>query len=71
MTTLGIMSWRRFHVLVKGLSPQSATVTRISSSQYIGGSRNREPVNEVVGPKAAQQAFDALFRPARSALPPG
>lgn len=59
------MTWRRFHVLIKCLSPNSATVTRIHANRYIGG-KPREKVNTIVGPKAAQQAFDTLFRPARA-----
>lgn len=53
------MTWRRFLVLVRGLSPHSATVSAASSRTQFGG--KREKVNEVVGPKAAQAAFSALF----------
>lgn len=58
------MSWRRFQVLVKGLSPTSATVAKLNSHHQIGGGKRGERVNSVVGPKAAQAAFDAAFKPA-------
>lgn len=47
-------------VLLRCLSPQSHTVTRMQSDEYIGG--NREQVVTVQGSKAADQAFDSLFR---------
>lgn len=58
MTALDTMTWRRFHVLIKCLSPHSATVNRIQSSRMFG--QKNGAVNKVVGPKAAQQAFEAL-----------
>ncbi len=58
------MSWRRFQILVKGLSPQSATVTGLNSHHYIGGGKRGERVNTVAGPQAAQSAFEAAFKPA-------
>lgn len=60
MRELPRMTWRRFSVLVRCLSPGSATVARITSGQYIGGGRDR--VNTVVGPKAAQAAFESIFK---------
>jgi hypothetical protein len=54
------MSWRRFLVLLRGLSPQSATVAASSSRAQFGKGGK---VNEVTSTKAAQQVFDALFRP--------
>lgn len=62
------MSWRRFLVLIRGLSPNSATVTRMRADEYIGSSR-KEAVQEVVGPKAAEAAFNRIFPPPRSDKP--
>lgn len=52
------MSWRRFGVLVRCLSPGSATVARITAGNYIGSRK----VNTVAGAKAADTAFDSLFK---------
>lgn len=57
MEWLPRMSWRRFQVLVRCLSPNSATMNRLSSGTYIG----KEKVNTVAGPKAAEAAFKAKF----------
>ena len=57
------MSWRRFQVLVKGLSPQSATVAKLNSHHQIGGGKHGGAVSTVVGAKAAQAAFEAAFKP--------
>lgn len=54
------MSWRRFMVLVRCLSQQSATIQKLQSKEFIGGKRN--DVIEVTSPKAAEQAFQAAFR---------
>lgn len=54
------MSWRRFLILLRGLSPQSATVAASVSRTQFG--KPREKVNTVVGAKAAQTAFDSLFK---------
>lgn len=56
------MTWRRFHVLIKCLSPQSATVSRIQSTRFIGG-KPREKVQAPVGTKEAQRAFESIFGP--------
>lgn len=48
-------------VLLRGLSPNSATVTATVATTQFG--KKREPVTEVVGAKAAQSAFDALYKP--------
>ena len=53
------MTWRRFQVLVRCLSPNSATVARLHAQTYIGG--KRAPV-VVEGAKAAEAAFQALFK---------
>ena len=45
---------------MKCLSPQSATVNKLKSSDYIG--QGRGDVVEVTSPKAAEQAFQAAFR---------
>ena len=55
------MSWRRFSVLVRCLSPGSATVARVTADNFIGSTGER--VNTVEGPKAAEAAFGALFKP--------
>lgn len=51
------MSWRRFQVLLRALSSQSVTVTRLVNSGL--GRKGNERV--VAGSKAAQQAFVGLF----------
>lgn len=54
------MSWRRFLVLLRCLSPNSATVTRIQGDRYLG--RKGEKENTVVGAKATEQAFQSMFK---------
>lgn len=56
------MSWRRFSVLVRCLSPGSATIAKLSSGRYIGSGGKREQANVVTGKKAAEATFQALFR---------
>ena len=58
------MSWRRFNVLVRGLSPNSALVTKSLANIQFGKRRVDQDVVTVEGAKAADQAFNALFRPA-------
>lgn len=53
------MTWRKFLVLIKGLSPHSATHAAMTSRQEFGSKGER--VNTVNTPKAAQQAFVAAF----------
>jgi hypothetical protein len=53
------MTWRRFVVLAKGLSPHSATIAALSSRHEFGSKGER--VNVVTSPKAAEQAFVASF----------
>lgn len=55
------MSWRRFQILLRGLSPNSATVVRVTSGQTFGKGDKR--VNKVEGTKATQSAFEMLFKP--------
>ena len=53
------ITWRRFSILAKGLSPHSATITALQSRQEFGS--RGEKVNFVKTPKAAQDAFVAAF----------
>lgn len=55
------MTWRRFMVLIRGLSPNSATVTALRASVYMG--RKPEEVIEITDPKQAERAFTVLFGP--------
>ncbi|CAN5568167.1 hypothetical protein BH23CHL7_BH23CHL7_23970 [soil metagenome] len=59
---LARMSWRR---LLRGLSPNSATVAAHAQRSYIG--KSREPVREINDRAAAQAWFEATFRPAPKA----
>jgi hypothetical protein len=61
------MSWRRFSVLVRCLSPNSATVAKLSSGQYIG--QRRQQAKAVAGKDAAERAFQSLFGPERAPQP--
>ena len=56
------LTWRRFLVLLRGLSPNSATVARQLARRSDGVSRPR-------GAAAVQRAFEALFKPAPTARP--
>ncbi len=59
------MSWRRFQVLVRCLSPGSATVAKINAGKYIGAGRDAHRAdNTVTGTKAAEATFQALFKAA-------
>jgi len=60
------MSWRRFIVLVRCLSPNSATISHLTSGQYIGSGKYRERVNVVEGKAATQAAIEALYKPPTS-----
>lgn len=53
------MSWRRFMVLVRCLSQQSATIQKLNSNEFIGG--KHQPVT-VETPKQAEQTFQSLFK---------
>lgn len=53
------MTWRRLIVLIKGLSPHSATHAAMTSRMEFGSRGER--VNVVTSPEAAQQAFMAAF----------
>lgn len=58
---LETMSWRRFLALLRGLSPNAATVSAILGRVEMG--RDDKPANLVEGAKNADRAFDALFKP--------
>lgn len=49
-------------VLVRGLSPNSVTTTKLHARRYIGQRRGKA-VNEVTSPEQAQRAFASLFGP--------
>ena len=53
------MTWRRFIILVRGLSPNSATHAAMASRTEFGSKGER--VNTVTTPKDAQRAFVAAF----------
>jgi hypothetical protein len=53
------MSWRRFQVLLRCLSPQSHTVTRLQSDQYIGQKSDQAVLIE--GAKNVDHWFEATF----------
>lgn len=64
------MSWRRFALLTRCLSPNSATIHHITAGQYIGSGPNAgERVSFADTPEAAQAAFSALGRGYRQATP--
>lgn len=52
------MTWRKFRVLLRCLSPQSATITRLNADKYIG---SKAQTNLVATPEAAEAAFQAAF----------
>jgi hypothetical protein len=58
------MTWRRFIILMRGLSPQSATVAAMTARVHYG---TRERVIVISGRDKAQAAFVALF--GRSSAP--
>lgn len=68
MLVLPVMTWRRFQVLLRCLSPQSATLTRMQSKQYIGGGKGEKTVS-LDNPKAAEAAFMAAFATPKGAKP--
>lgn len=53
------MSWRRFNVLVRCLSPQSATIHKLQSSEFLG--QKGQPV-VVEGSRNVDRWFDSQFR---------
>ncbi len=59
-TALAGMTWRRFLVLLRGLSPNAATVTALQSRVQFG--RTKAEVNEVATPEQAQSVFETLYR---------
>lgn len=65
IVSIDSMSWRRFLVLLRGLSPNSATVTH----RIISRVGRRPGVNTPRGPEAVQRAFEALFKPPEQRRP--
>lgn len=61
------MTWRRFRVLIRGLSPNSATATKLSSGRYMGA--RGEKVELMQTPEAAEQRFAQLFGPPKQTQP--
>jgi len=55
------LSWRRFMVLVRGLSPNSATVTKVQ--EHRRKFSGTDQVNVMRTPEEAQAAFERLFAP--------
>lgn len=51
------LSWRRFMVLLRGLSPNSATITQLNASRYFG----RKDVVEVTTPEQATATIKGLY----------
>lgn len=54
------MSLRRFMVLVRGLGPNSATVTSLANRQYIG-TPARSPGRLSKSPEESEQALGSFF----------
>lgn len=54
------ISWRKFMVLLRCLSPHSATINRLNSTEFIGQNRN-QPVT-VEGKANVDRAFDMIFK---------
>jgi hypothetical protein len=54
------LSWRRFLVLLRGLSPGSATVAAIHNRVELGA-RPESDVGAIQDPKEAELVFDRLF----------
>lgn len=61
------MSWRRFCVLLRCLSPGSSTIAKLQAdrSAFEGANpnRRREPTVTVKDPVTAQRAFELAFKP--------
>lgn len=64
VASLSRLTWRKFLVLIRGLSTQSATVTQISQARY--RRRKKDDVVEIMTPEAADKAFVALFGHAKT-----
>jgi len=59
MVALPTLSWRTFIILVRGLSSNSATVTKLSNARMIG--QGKDAVKALTKPEHAQSAFEGLF----------
>lgn len=57
------LTWRRFLVLVRGLSPNSATVARLTASRTVGAKR---PERLSRSPEESERVFDSFFGPPRA-----
>lgn len=55
------MSFRRFMVLVRGLGPQSATVTRQINRRYMGGPAGGPAVVVTRSPSESRAALASFF----------
>jgi hypothetical protein len=53
------MSLRRFMVLIRGLGPNSATVTSLANRQYIGTPAGRGRLSRT--PEESEQALGSFF----------
>ena len=51
------MSWRRFQMLLRGLSPNAALVARLEATR----GRARNNVVAITTTEGAQRAFEAIF----------
>ena len=58
---LPTMTWRRFLILVRGLSPNSATIAHFRGRHSIGAKGTS--VRTIDTPQAAEAAFNQLFAP--------
>lgn len=55
------MSWRRFQVLIRCLSPQSATVTKLQGERYIGQKAGQQQVVTVEGAANVERSLAILY----------
>lgn len=53
------ITWRKFMVLLRCLSPNAATVSLLRPKEYIGS--KKDTTVTVVGKKNAEKAFQKLF----------
>lgn len=59
---LSKITWRKFMVLLRCLSPNAATLALLTPKEYIGGGKAEKTVT-VAGKANADRAFDKLFAP--------
>jgi hypothetical protein len=60
------ITWRKFMVLVRCLSPNAATINLLRPAEYIGGKKDRAVTVEG---KGAEQAFMKSFAPPKEREP--